>query len=719
MTPLDYALRYIARGWPVFPVHTVIDGRCSCGKHPCRDAGKHPVWDAAPNGFKDATTDEATVRRWWAKYPEANIGIPTGQPSGFWVLDIDPRHGGHISLDAMQMDWSVFPDSLRARTGSGGAHILFAMPTDRDVRNDVGMEPGIDVRGTGGYIVAAPSRHASGGVYTWEDEDAEIEEAPGWLLSLMAEPRAPGSRVESKLPEGVKNGRGYAKTALDRECDELTSMPAGSGRNNKINRIAFRMRPLIEAGWISRAAVEDALQSGAEQAGHAAARARKTIASGLGDVREPPEEAPKSEHHPAVLATGAGPWASRLLYTKDERIRPTPGNALLIAEHAEGLAGVFAYDELAARVMVVRDPPWAGEARPRALSDEDAHWAAQWIEQRFSVAFSVEMVGRSIVTAASRRRFDPLREYLSGLSWDGVERLPYMLSNYFGVEASDYAYAVGRKWMISAVARALKPGCKADHVLVLEGEQGLLKSSGLAVLGGAWFTDQMPDLDTKDSSQAVSGAWIIELGELGAIRRVDTEKVKAFLTRTTERYRPPYGRNLVEYQRRCVFAATTNAAHYLHDDTGNRRFWPVACAQPVDVDGLSEVRDQLWAEAVRAYKQGHPWWFTPAEAALSWEAATAQEARREVDPWEPLIATWARQRSSIRVEEVFEMLGVRDRDMKRGDSMRIGAVLRTLGYERRRRMVEGDRHYHYVRAAASPALLQPYQSGGGRADASH
>jgi hypothetical protein len=158
---LQHALEYAERGWPVFPVHTIRDGRCSCGDQGCAHPGKHPVGLLVPHGFKDATTSEEQIRAWFAG-ADYNIGIPTGRVSDFVVLDVDPRHGGNRSLQQLEL-----PLTMEALSGGGGRHLYYRYP-DSPVGTRAGIAPGLDVCGDGGFIIAPPSRHVSGGIYTWE-----------------------------------------------------------------------------------------------------------------------------------------------------------------------------------------------------------------------------------------------------------------------------------------------------------------------------------------------------------------------------------------------------------------------------------------------------------------------------------------------------------------------------------------------------------------------
>jgi putative DNA primase/helicase len=212
---LTSSLQYARAGWRVLPLHTPTDGRCSCEDADCSSPGKHP---RTKKGLKDATTDEATIRRWWERWPDANVGILTGAPTGVFVVDVDPRHGGEESLAELIRQHGPLPTSVESLTGSGGKHVLFKHPGNsvvvRSVPRVAGLD-GLDVRGDGGYIVAPPSRHASGREYAWEvsshPDDVAIADAPDWLLRLVAQPKgaaeagSDGDSEDDPVPEGQRN----------------------------------------------------------------------------------------------------------------------------------------------------------------------------------------------------------------------------------------------------------------------------------------------------------------------------------------------------------------------------------------------------------------------------------------------------------------------------------------------------------------------------------
>jgi hypothetical protein len=182
----EKALEYTANGWPVLPLYEISNGRCSCGGRPNCKPGKHP---RCANGLHDATTDPQQIKQWWKRWPDANIGVLTGTPSGIIVLDIDERHGGHVSLEELVGEYGPLPSTVEAITGSGCRHYLFAHPGGY-VKSCQAIRPGIDVKADKGYIVVEPSNHISGGQYCWELSHEPFEtllaEAPSWLLKLIA-----------------------------------------------------------------------------------------------------------------------------------------------------------------------------------------------------------------------------------------------------------------------------------------------------------------------------------------------------------------------------------------------------------------------------------------------------------------------------------------------------------------------------------------------------
>ncbi|MCA9610950.1 MAG: hypothetical protein KC619_35395 [Myxococcales bacterium] len=336
-----------------------------------------------------------------------------------------------------------------------------------------------------------------------------------------------------------------------------------------------------------------------------------------------------------VAPHGDPAWRVGLRTTKTGTPRAVLTNAVHAFRWCPELAGTLAFNERRAVVEAKKPLPWDSTAIDREWRDTDATEAAAWLGQHAHLHLSSAVIHEAAVAVARDRSYEPFRDYLDGLQWDGVPRLDTWLVMYAGADDTPYVRAVGAKWVISAAARAYQPGAKVDTMLILEGPQGALKSTLLETLAGGpvFYSDQLPDLSNKDARIALQGPVILEIGELDAFSKKDVTTIKSFLSSRTDKFRPPYGRSQADFPRRVVFAGTTNSDTYLRDATGGRRFWSVrttAC-NPVALRG---VRDQLWGEACTRYREGESWWLDARHEAL---ARAEQEVRREVSSWEELL----------------------------------------------------------------------------------
>jgi predicted P-loop ATPase len=367
-------------------------------------------------------------------------------------------------------------------------------------------------------------------------------------------------------------------------------------------------------------------------------------------------------------------WQEELLMPEPKTPRPLPvvENAMVVLANEPELKDLFGYDEMACTEVVVR-------SAPQPLTDIDIT-ETQCFLQRFGLRRIGHQTTRDAIERYARTKpFHPLRDYLQGLSWDMVPRLGTWTTRYLGVAETSYSNTVGELFLISMIARVLDPGCKADHMVILEGPQGTYKSMACGVLGGEYFSDNLPDLsDAKDVSIHLRGKWLIEISEMHTFSRAEAEHLKAFLAQTHERFRPVYGRKDVIEPRQCVFVGTSNKDAYLKDETGGRRFWPLVCGT-IDIESLRTDREQLLAEAVVAFLAGRPWWPSPAFEAE--HIQPEQERRYEIDEWSSIAAPYVGPLMTVTTAQVAEgALGLKPDRLGLPEQRRIAAIMRRLGW---------------------------------------
>lgn len=783
---LTAALAYAARGWAVFP----------CAPRVLPGAGKNgedlePKRPLVLRGFHAATCDPAQIRAWWARWPDALIGTPTGLAIGHWVLDVDVHDGkpGLKSLAELEDSNGPLPSTGMVRTVSNGLHLLFTYPRDgRQVVTRTALRPGLDVRGAGGYVIAPPSANEEG-AWTWREganptDGGVIADPPEWLLKLVCEPqvRQSGAGRPAGTPPPVESGASYfakvntkALVRLDAWVPAIfpaavpyhggfrvTSRALGRALEEDISLVPSGIRDFGEeigqtpidivlawgpastaadaAAWLcQRLGVEPAALGWRSRTDRAPARETPPPASGAPDgpdaereligAADPDDPGDRPGDQPPGRGappgeggdSGGGPrgerpaWADRLMYSDKGAIQATVFNVRMILEHVSEWRGVLAWCDFSQRVMALKDPPIAHASRGEWT---DAHDTAlqYWLAERFRFEPNTEKIAGAVVGVAMAHRYHPVRDYLDKLVWDGRERLSTWLSSLLGAsdQASDpalsdqqrteldqYHAMVGVWWMVQSVARIRDPGCKADTVLILEGDQGIKKSSALRALYSAEFsTDTRIDFSNKDAMLSMAGTWLIELPELEGMNKADARTMKAFISSAEDRFRLPYGHRLVRFPRQSVMAGTTNQSEIFRDLTGNRRYWPVTCGT-IDMEGIYAERDQLWAEAQARYAQGERWWpDTPAEHAIVEEQ---QGDRIAGDVWETRIQSFLAGRLAAckpaqRVQLFVSLDSIMDgglgfvmKEIKPPDWTRAGIIVHSLGWKSTRPAINGQR----------------------------
>jgi hypothetical protein len=421
---------------------------------------------------------------------------------------------------------------------------------------------------------------------------------------------------------------------------------------------------------------------------------------------------------------------------REGKLLPTPANIAVALTISPVWKGTLGFNLLTNTVFWADTPAYRngiGGAVPQVgadLRDHDIVYIGGWLERTMFEDLGGLPKGAiwdAVIAAAHGHEIHPIRAYLDGLVWDGTPRLDRWLTTYLGaadtcpkladdgtpvldhngqpVMLEHVNGSIGRWWMLQGVARVKQPGCKADYTLVLEGPQGAKKSGVFEVLGGEWYSATMGSLQTKESAENLNGVWLMELAELDAIRGSTRTKVKEFLTKRWDRYRPAYGRTIETFKRQCVFAASTNEENYLSDDTGNRRFWPVRVGN-INLAALTRDRDQLWAEALVRYEDGAHWW--PSEGGDERDLAELQEDRFAEDAWQPIIAAslseWQSGWGSLTTTNLLKYAVNIDIDkMKRPDEMRVAGIMGRLGYYSKRETVDGKRERRWLLKDADEA----------------
>lgn len=376
-------------------------------------------------------------------------------------------------------------------------------------------------------------------------------------------------------------------------------------------------------------------------------------------------------------------WQDGLDIDKHGKVKDTLGNLALILRNDPRLKDI-SYNIHRSGIDIRRDAegkttlPWM-QLKP-GWNESDLGAIQIYLERVYGLYTPSKLKG-ILLAIAAERSYHPIRDYFDALpAWDGVPRVETLFIDYLGSPDTAYIRAIARKMMVAAVARIYEPGIKFDSVVVLNGPQGMGKSSFFAKLGGKWFSDSLTISDMKDKAapEKLQGYWILELGELAGLKKMDVETVKAFITRQDDKFRHSYGYSVEDHPRQCIIVGSTNNGDgFLRDVTGNRRFWPVTCTtnsphRPWEVES---VVPQLWAEAYMLYRTGEKLFLSPEEEK---QASMEQTAALESDVREGMIAEYL---DKLLPEDWDRMDLAERRGFLRGDQFtggnRVGTVQRT------------------------------------------
>ena len=639
---LDAAIDYASRGLAVFPL---------------KPRDKSPI---TAHGVHEATTNFDQINKWWSRYPNANIGIACGKVSGgLLVVDLDRKPNGVDGLDSLN-EWErengELPETVRSITGSDGNHLLYRI--DGTNKNRVNLLPGVDIRSDGGYIVAPPSIHPNGNRYEWEYDPEEYEVAHGdevleRLLNYGKKDKVENFTLPDKVGKGQRNDTMYklACSLQARNLPDAVIRTSMSAANSEM------CEPPLTAAELDKI-VESALR-------HEKGTQLKPIDSDLD-----------------------------LLTITDKngntKIRQCAENVARVILGDSKLSGKIKDDTFGHKLIYLGQLDWRQEGDTMGeWSDKDDAALRSYLDIRYNLRNKTDYED-GFNMALLENEYDPLTGYLDALVWDGVPRIDHLLTDYLGSEPSEYNKAVMRVFLLGAVKRAYEPGCKFDYMPVLIGKQGEGKSTFFKYLAcnDSWYDDNFnfKSLDNKSVIEAMSGRWILEMGEMDTLKKdaVTADALKAFITSQSDRYRTPFARRPEDRKRQCIFCGTSNDANFLKDRTGNRRYLPIDTNKK---NATKDIRDaakarpefiQAVAEAVYYYKQD-PGKIPILPRSIEADAVKAQADHLEEDPWVQLIDDYLHGTNRDRInvlciwEEGFLQSGVQQ---KRSDVNRMLTIMR-------------------------------------------
>lgn len=700
-----YAIRYAKAGFSIFPLHTVEDGVCSCklGADCGANAGKHP---RTRNGVEDATRDVAQVKKWWDKWPEANIGLSCsaipGSDQELIVVDIDDgvrktksgtvKKKGSEELAKLEDEFGKLPRAVIQKTGSGGRHIIMRMKRDTAKPKAPEGTKAIDIKGRGGYIVVAPSDHLSGGTYHWKNlEDGEVPNlddiplAPKWLWNWSISDgivnakskfersvanaktdlsRKEMKRVLKKIPNDEENyddwlavgfavhhqtdgaewgrelWREWSQKAKKHEDDKMEEAwdSFGHHTDRDMKTARYLIQKAQEHGWReSKESAEDRQRREveAEQLPDKASKKKKKSVpaddddDGEGQASDDDED-DGEERKEKPEERFKRVWGTKGLEVtstgKVKKILPNVETILLTDIRFKGIIRKNLFDS---RIVCIKTPwkPDANDERADLPHLKGSAWTVTdpngrlWLDENdnkirsmlakapFRGGYGIDVADRDMRAAVDNvslvHAFHPVKDYLDGLEWDGRYRVRTMLHRYLGCENNAYTRAVSRLMMVAAVTRIYEPGHKFDFCPIIEGKQGLRKSTFIKVLAKNWFGELTNEFENKNKAvESMLGKWMLEIPELSQFNRTEVNSIKTFFSASSDNVRLAYDRRPRDYYRQCIFIGSTNEEQYLRDPTGNRRFWPIkALVKTIDTDKLKKERKQLWAEAVAMYRK--------------------------------------------------------------------------------------------------------------------
>jgi len=319
----------------------------------------------------------------------------------------------------------------------------------------------------------------------------------------------------------------------------------------------------------------------------------------------------------------------------------------------QSFSNLFQYNLMTKDIEFIRDLGKSFWNHGKYLKDEDLVHIKDYISEIMNEEYNTTKIAEAVLIISKRKTYHPIKDFLSSLKWDGISRLENWLHLTVGCEKNQYTSDVGKKVLCGAVNRIFNPGCKFDYMMILEGDQGIGKSTMLEILGGQWYLDTFFNSDKKDMVDIMRTAWIMEIADMAGFSKSDIQNLRSFISRKVDRVRLPYDKLSQDFPRQCIMIGTHNPSgdnRYFRDDTGNRRYWPIECNK-IDIDYLKNVRDQLWAETMTKYKT-EPLFLDTQE---SLDILSYMHSRREsMNPYSHIIDAYIKNKDSFSMPEIIQ-----------------------------------------------------------------